>query len=356
MTFVAYASSNQGQTLTLAAEKIREEEISESCPLISIVTSIYNRCEFAEEALASLLAQSWPNFEIVMVNDGSTDGTEAWLGTLDDPRIRVLHQSNQGNGMGLNAAIAAARGDLIAIYDFGDICHPDRIARQAHVLMTRPEIGVVGCWVRRRDVVSGDVTYLHHRKTMPFADAILRGTLFTHGEVMYRRSAFDVAGGYRRAFRYAVDRDLFVRMSRHCDYHIIEETLYEQRLFADGISTVPEKLILQAYYAELANECGRRVRRGEKDLVEQYGAAAPFFVKPSATVARRIARQAMRPFAVGRRDAAEMMLRAALAEMATPTTVLAMLAFRVIYFNETTQRLLLPIFSWARRRWVRRIL
>jgi glycosyltransferase involved in cell wall biosynthesis len=323
-------------------------------PLVSIVTSVYNRLAFAEDALASLLAQSWPNFEIVMVNDGSTDGTADWLVKIDDPRVRVLHQNNQGNGMGLNTAIAAARGELIAIYDFGDICHPERIARQARVLMERPEVGVVGCWVRRRDVVSGDVTYLHHRKTRPFVDAILRSSVFTHGEVMYRRSVYEAAGRYRPEFKYAVDRDLFVRMSRLCDYHIIEEMLYEQRLFPDGISTVPEKLILQAYYAELANECGRRMLRGERDLVEQYGHAAAFFVKPSATVANRIARQGMRPMAVGRRDAAETMMRAALREKLTPTTVLAMLAFRTIYLNETTQALFLPVFAWLRRHWVRR--
>jgi glycosyltransferase involved in cell wall biosynthesis len=315
---------------------------------------VYNRLAFAEPSLASLLAQTWPNFEIVMVDDGSTDGTGAWLDAIEDPRVRVLRQQNQGNGMGLNTAIAAARGELIAVHDFGDICHPDRIARQAQILLTRPEIGVVSCWVSRRDVVSGDITYLRHRKTGPFVEAILRSTPFTHGEVMYRRAVYEAAGRYRREFRYAVDRDLFVRMSRICDYHVIEEELYEQRLFADGISTVPEKLIQQAYYAQLANECGRRVLRGESDLVEQYSHAAAFFVRPSATVANRIARQGMRPMAVGQRAAAEKMMRAALAEKATPTTVLGMLAFRAIYFNKMTQAALLPLFAWLRRSWVRR--
>jgi glycosyltransferase involved in cell wall biosynthesis len=288
------------------------------------------------------------------VDDGSTDGTASWLDSIDDPRIRVLRQQNQGNGMGLNAAIAAARGDLIAIHDFGDICHPDRIGRQAEILLARPEIGVVSCWVSRRDVVTGDVTYLHHRKTHPFAEAILRGPIFTHGEVMYRRSIYEAAGRYRREFRYAVDRDLFVRMSRLCDYHVIEEELYEQRLFADGISTAPEKLIQQAYYAELANECGRRALRGESDLVAQYSYAAAFFVRPSRTVANRIARQGMRPMAYGQRETAELMMRTARAEKATLTTVLALLAFRIIYFNETSRKTFLPLFSGLRARWVRR--
>ena len=209
----------------------------EDRPLVSIVTSVYNRLAYAQPSLDSLLAQTWPNFEIVMVDDGSTDGTEDWLDSLTDPRIRVLRQENQGNGAGLNTAIAAARGELIAIHDFGDICHPDRVARQAEVLLSHTEIGVVSCWLSRRDVVSGDRTYLHHRKTLPFRDAILRSAPFSHGEVMYRKALWRAAGGYRREFRYAVDRDLFIRLSRLCEYHVIEEELYEQLLFPGGISS-----------------------------------------------------------------------------------------------------------------------
>jgi glycosyltransferase involved in cell wall biosynthesis len=326
----------------------------ETRPLVSIVTSVYNRVDHAPPSLASLLAQSWPNFEIVMVDDGSTDGTGAWLDGLSDPRIRILRQQNQGNGMGLNTAIQAARGELIAIHDFGDICHPDRVAKQAEVLLARPEIGVVSCWLSRRDVVTGDVTYLRHRKTLPFREAILRSAPFSHGEVMYRKALWDAAGRYRREFRYAVDRDLFVRMSRLCDYHVIEEELYEQRLFPGGISSTPDKLILQAYFAELANECGRRVLRGEEDLVARHSHAAAFFLRPSKTVANRIARQGLAPLAAGDREAAGRLIGAGRAEKATPFTMLAMLAFRAIFFSDRSERTLLPLFARLRRRWTRR--
>jgi len=261
---------------------------TKATPQVSIVTSCYNRLAYCEESIATLLGQTHPDFEVVVVDDGSTDGSGDWLASLRDPRLTVLRQANQGNGMGLNAAIAASRGPYIAIFDFGDLCDPDRIARQAALLDREPDIGVVGCWVRRRNVATGDVTFKRHRKDKPFAKAIFEGTPFTHGEVMYRRNVFEAAGRYRRAFRYAVDRDLFVRMSRHCDYAVIEADLYEQRLFPDGISSVPEKLILQAYFSHLATECGRRVARGETDLVEQYGESAGFFLKPSAHVASRL--------------------------------------------------------------------
>jgi len=326
----------------------------EDRPLVSIVTSVYNRLAYAQPSLDSLLAQTWPNFEIVMVDDGSTDGTEDWLDSLTDPRIRVLRQENQGNGAGLNTAIAAARGELIAIHDFGDICHPDRVARQAEVLLSHTEIGVVSCWLSRRDVVSGDRTHLHHRKTLPFRDAILRSAPFSHGEVMYRKALWRAAGGYRREFRYAVDRDLFIRLSRLCEYHVIEEELYEQLLFPGGISSAPEKLILQAYFAELANECGHRVLRGEEDLVTRHSHAAAFFLKPSATVANRIARHGLAPLSTGDRATAERLLTAGRAEKATPFTVLAMLVYRMIYFSGASERALLPLFAKARRRWTQR--
>jgi glycosyltransferase involved in cell wall biosynthesis len=323
-------------------------------PLVSIVTSVYNRLRYGETSLRSLLDQNYHNFEVIAVDDGSTDGSGAWLDSVDDPRLKVLHQQNQGNGMGLNAGIAAARGALIAIHDFGDICHPERIARQAAVLASRPEIGLVSCWVSRRDVATGDRTYLRHRKTRPFAEAILKETPFTHGEVMYRKELWEKAGRYRREFRYAVDRDLFVRMSRLCDYHVIEEDLYEQLLFPDGISTVPEKLILQAYFAELANECGERVLRGESDLVDAYGAAAGFFLRPSRRVADRLARNGLKPLSLGQREAAFKLIDAGRREKATPLTMAIMLAYRAIYHSERTERLLLPLLRRARDRWTRR--
>lgn len=331
-----------------------EDRMTQEAPFVSIVTSCYNRARYLHASLDSLLGQRYPAFEVIVVDDGSTDGSGALLDAIDDPRLTVLRQQNQGNGMGLNTGIAAARGALIAIHDFGDICHPDRIARQVAVLAQNPAIGLVGCWVSRRDVTTGDVTYLRHRKTRPFVEAILKETPFTHGEVMYRRDLWEAAGRYRRVFRYAVDRDLFVRMSRLCDYAVIEEELYEQLLFPDGISTVPEKLILQAYFAELANECGERALRGEPDLVEQFGESAGFFLRPSARVANRLARNALKPLSQGQREAAFKMIDAGRREKATPLTMAVMLAYRMIYFSAGTERLLLPLLTGARARWTRR--
>lgn len=323
-------------------------------PLVSIVTSCYNRVAFAPASLHSLFAQTYPNFEIVVVNDGSTDGSGAYLDSLSDPRLTVIHQRNMGNGGGLNTAIAAARGDLIAIHDFGDICHPERIAKQAAVLLEQPEVGLVSCWVSRRDITTGDITYLRHRKTRPFVEAILHETPFTHGEVMYRRDVFEKAGRYRRTFRWAVDRDLFVRMSRHCDYAVIEEELYEQLLFPDGISTTPEKQILQAYFAELANLCGARVLAGKTDLVEQYGDHAMFFVRPSWRVADRLARAGLRWISLDNKENAAKLVEAALAEAKTPMTLAVALAYRLIFASDRSRRTLLPILGRIRGFWVRK--
>lgn len=326
----------------------------DSAPLVSIVTSSFNRADYAEASVRSLLDQTYPNIEVVVTEDGSTDDTLAVLKAIDDPRLSVVPQANAGNGMGLNAAIARSRGDFIAIQDFGDISAPTRIARQMEILLREPQIGVVGCWVSRRDVQTGDVSYLRHRKSRPFVEAILREVPFTHGEVMYRRAVFDQAGGYRRMFRYAVDRDLFIRMSRLCDYTVIEEHLYEQLLFPGGISTAPEKLILQAYFAELANQCGEAVLAGERDLVEAHGDMAPFFMRRTRRAANRMARNALKPMANGQREASRTLVDAALREAITPTTALIAAADRLVFSSARIQALLLPLLAGARARWTRR--
>lgn len=328
--------------------------MSNDLPLVSVVTSSYNRAAYAEASVRSVLDQTYRNIELVVIEDGSSDDSLAVLNAIEDPRLRIIPQANAGNGMALNNAIAHSSGDFVAVQDFGDISAPTRIARQVEVLLSDPGIGVVGCWVSRRDVETGDLSYLRHRKTRPFAQAILSEVPFTHGEVMYRRAIFDAAGRYRRMFKYAVDQDLFIRMSRLCDYAIVEEELYQQLLFPDGISTVPEKLILQAYFAELANQCGERVAAGESDLVETYGDLAPFFMRRTWRTANRIARTALKPMSLGQRDASRTLVDAALREALTPMTALVAAAHRIAFSSERAERAVLPLIAAARSRWARR--
>ncbi|HEX3672827.1 MAG TPA: glycosyltransferase family 2 protein [Rhizomicrobium sp.] len=103
-------------------------------PRFSVIIPVYNRAEAFKSALASVLAQSVQDFEIVVVDDGSSDDPASAAASFADPRIRVLRQENQGGGAARNAGIDAARGDLIAFLDSDDVFLPDHLAQMERLL------------------------------------------------------------------------------------------------------------------------------------------------------------------------------------------------------------------------------
>ena len=99
-------------------------------PRVTVVMAVYNAAQFLREAIASVLSQTYTDFELIVVDDASTDDSSAILRSYNDPRIRIIrHQTNLGASLSRNDALAAARGELIAIMDADDVCAPTRIER-----------------------------------------------------------------------------------------------------------------------------------------------------------------------------------------------------------------------------------
>ncbi|MEZ0497964.1 glycosyltransferase [Sphingomonas sp. IW22] len=258
-------------------------------PLVSVVSAFYNRADRVAESIGSVLAQDYPALEVIVVDDGSRDATAAELRKLDDPRVTVISRENRGFVASMNEAIARSRGEFVAVHGSGDLSLPERIARQAQVLIEHPDVGVVGCWVDNDETHGpGSRVFKAPRGRDFHATLMLRG-LFTHGEVMFRRALFDTVGGYRDFFRYAQDRDLWLRMSRLCDYDIVPEILYRRYKPAGGVSADPEKLLLQSYLSDFAVQCARIVDAGDRDPIERHGALAAFMRHPSPVFARKLA-------------------------------------------------------------------
>ncbi|RYE93449.1 MAG: glycosyltransferase, partial [Oxalobacteraceae bacterium] len=246
---------------------------------------------------ASLLAQYGVTFEIIAVDDGSTDDTLARLRAIVDPRLIVVTQANSGFTRAINGGIARARGCYIAIHGAGDISLPTRIARQAAILDARAEVGVVGCYVRNDAKIGLDSYVVRPPNDLPFFKTLLDRNLFTHGEVMFRRDVFDRVGGYREMFTFAQDRDLWLRISRHVDYAIVPEVLYIRRRFSDGVSSDPNKLLLQAYASDFAVQLA--IYDEGHDPLTVYGPLAAFLRKKSPKLARTIAWTGARRMVLG---------------------------------------------------------
>ena len=283
---------------------------SGAAPKVSVVTVFHNRAEMLVPSLTSLLAQSLTDLQIILVDDGSTDETGEILRTIADERLVVVTQNNLGFTASLNRALAAARAPYVAIHGSGDISHPLRLERQAAILDARPEVGVVGCAFDNAESHNEPFRKPTEVLHASFRRQMLERDPFTHGSLMFRRSLLVEVGGYREVFTYAQDRDLLLRLSERCGYHIVPEVLYTRRQPANAVNRHPVKSLLQTYFVELAIQCAQARDAQGQDLVDRYGSSALLLRRPSPLLARKLLVQGVRAKVYGRSAVAGVYLEA----------------------------------------------
>jgi glycosyltransferase involved in cell wall biosynthesis len=192
-----------------------------TAPALSVIMSVYNGAAHLYPAVRSILDQDFADFEFLIVNDGSTDGSAEILrvSANEDARIKLIDRENKGLVASLNELINVARAPLLARMDCDDIAMPNRFLRQIAYLDQHPAIGILGSNSHDLDedgvlIGATDNYPLTHR------DALTRladGPPLCHPSVMMRTSVVRDLGGYRAAFRHAEDYDLWLRASRHTD-------------------------------------------------------------------------------------------------------------------------------------------
>ncbi|WAH36824.1 glycosyltransferase [Alicyclobacillus dauci] len=238
-------------------------EIKMDLPIVSVIMSAYNENTIVSRAIESVLQQSYPNFELIIVDDCSTDSTLSILKSYQkkDPRIVVLcNSTNLGLTSSLIKGVSASRGRLITRIDADDFYHVDKIKRQVDLYNMNP-------LVRWNVVLSGEVapdctllgiqstdisnmnpsTIMEHMRTTENA--------FYHGAVMFEKSLYEQAGGYRPSFDGAEDFDLWLRFMEISEFGIIPEVLYYRETRETGISV--KSAIKQAIVASGAIKCTR---------------------------------------------------------------------------------------------------
>jgi glycosyltransferase involved in cell wall biosynthesis len=236
-------------------------------PAISVVTSVYNGGAHLRAGLESILSQD-ADFEFIIIDDGSTDGSAAVLAELAqrDPRVRLVSQQNAGLTRALIRGCALARGRYIARQDGDDLSLPGRLRRQQELLDADPTLVMASSWA---EVIGpGDEALLLHRRPADPAEATRqlvheRVGPPGHGSVMFRREAYERCGGYRELFYYAQDSDLWLRMAQLGRIGYVQDVLYRYRVSSDSISgrLHPAKLP----YAQLIEELREARLRGEDE-------------------------------------------------------------------------------------------
>src|SRR5712671_1976609 len=253
-------------------------------PAISIIMPVRNGAEWLAQAVASVRAQDFGDFEFLIVDDGSDDGTAAMLSgfAAADRRIRLLHQTPQGIVAALNNAIAAARAPYLARLDADDRARPDRLGKQFAFMQAHPEIGLLGTFAERIDA-AGNVVGRLAPPTDParLARTLERTNPFVHSSVMMRTALVRRIGGYRAAFRAAEDYDLWLRMAEAGGIANLVDYLTEYRRHDSNLSQ--RHAIRQSFSVRLAQRSAAGRRSGAGDPADTLTAPPDWWAREAET-------------------------------------------------------------------------
>ncbi len=198
---------------------------------VTVLTTLYNKAPYVEETVRSILANTFTDFEYLIVDDASTDGGLESVKAMGDPRIRILEsQVNTGRAATANRGFDAAQGEYIAVLDGDDIATPDRLAKQVAYLDAHPEVGAVGSWLQS---FGGSDVFI----PMPADDrgaraAMLFGMPVMYGAAMLRRSVLE-KHGLRcdpQWLHPGMDRLFLLAIGQHAQYANLQEVLTRYRI------------------------------------------------------------------------------------------------------------------------------
>ena len=208
-------------------------------PAITVLMPVYNAGRYLREAIDSILAQTFRHFELLIIDDGSTDDSVSILSEYQDARIRFYsNEKNLGITATLNRGIDLSRAELIARMDADDISYPGRLQRQFGYMQQHPDCALLSTWAK---VVGEDRKFVRlerYRSNFYYYNLTFECWIY-HPTVMFRKSAVCKLGKYSKP--YSEDYDLFWKISTHFKIGNIAEPLVEYRLSSTSLNTVLRK-------------------------------------------------------------------------------------------------------------------
>jgi glycosyltransferase involved in cell wall biosynthesis len=247
---------------------------------ISVLMPVYNGQRYVAEAIRSVLAQTFQDFELIIVDDGSTDRTPKILALFEreDRRVRLISRPNTGIVGALNDALNAAEAPLLARMDADDVCTPQRFARQLAYMNEHPECVALGGRVVGTDPYGLVLFRSEHKLTHEEIERELLngvGWAIVHPAAMMRTDAVRKVGGYRQEFQWVEDLDLFLRLAEIGRLANLQDELLLYRQHTESVNRTRS-----AEQAKLADGCVR-------DAYRRRGTDAPpgwkFVPKPKPT-------------------------------------------------------------------------
>jgi len=239
------------------------EEGHNPAPRVGVLIPTYNRAGTLGDALRSVLEQTWTDFEVLVVDDGSTDRTEDVVRSFNDPRVRYVRLSKQhGAGGARNAGLTMMRNEWIAFQDSDDTWMPDKLEKQmALAAAMQPAPDVVYCRCLRR--MSGQARIFPPRSVKETSgrlfDRMLTGNLISTQTALVRRTCFERWGLFDESMPPLEDWEYFLRLSRHVVIGMVDEVLVDAPFSTDSVSLMHERYargfirLLELYAADYAS-------------------------------------------------------------------------------------------------------
>lgn len=253
-------------------------------PQISLILNSYNASNYLKAAIESVRQQTYPDFELLIWDDGSRDDSLeiARSQAANDERVRVIAAPHQGRGQALRQAIAASSGEYLSWIDHDDILAPNALERTAAILDENPQVGLV--YSDYLDIDSqGNPLGLGYRCRIPYSRDRLLTDFITFHFRLIRRDIYNQAGEIDPAFEYAEDYDLCLRISELTDIYHLQEPLYHYRHHPDNTSRAQASL-QQARSQCAINNALRR--RGLQDTLQLQVQQGRFILKPRPNASR----------------------------------------------------------------------
>lgn len=209
-------------------------------PAVSVVICLYNSSRHIDETIGSVLSQAWTDFEIVIVDDGSTDGCADRVARVHrDPRLRIVRRPHRGLGFARAEGISVARGTYIAFLDHDDVWQPCKLSRQMKVAAARPDVGLIFCDSSLIDDSGRVIALMSDRYDYNCVDfdegashheLLARGCFIPLSTALVRRDVIARVGGIKYNLAHAGDYDLWLRISRVSALAYVAEPLSSWRI------------------------------------------------------------------------------------------------------------------------------
>ncbi|MBD2501189.1 glycosyltransferase family 2 protein [Anabaena azotica] len=214
-------------------------------PKVSVVIPSYNAMKYLPATVESVLQQTFTDFEVLIINDGSSDNILEWTTQITDPRVRVISQENKGLSGARNTGINNSSGEYIAFIDADDLWLPSKLEKQVKCLDNNPQAGLVYTWTAWTDetgkptgvIVASDVEgYVWEQ--MVVNDKISNGS-----SAMVRRICFDKVGLFDTELTSSEDRDMWIRLAAHYHFAVVKEPLTLYRRHSQSMSKNRPKML-----------------------------------------------------------------------------------------------------------------